>query len=370
MALKVIPASGAGAGVTGSLWAARISGNTLGTTALVNSGTLSLNAGTNITLSQSATNKITILGPTNIVSAAIVAGNTSGTTASVSSGTLVLAGGNNITLSQVANAITISAFTQTVQTQNQIAAVIGGNTSGTTASVSSGTLNLFGGNNITLSQNAQSITISAGTIATLSASQLGFDAAPVGATLGNSTNWVYPWYVPAYLSATQARMGVSVSMSTNAASSFGGTLTMMLGLYTLNGVSLSLSTSGGTTYNFVDQSGGSTESLSGIRWFSLPMNVGLMTPGNYWLVMNSASVATGTGAAASIGISNIVRNAAAYGGSWLGATGGTNSQWNLGQGQWSAASAALPDSIRLTAIRQTNSRDNVLPWTWFGNTTA
>src|SRR5262245_35803000 len=39
------------------------------------------------------------------------------------------------------------------------AASIGGNTSGVLALISSGTLSLFGGNNITLSQNAQSISI-------------------------------------------------------------------------------------------------------------------------------------------------------------------------------------------------------------------
>lgn len=44
----------------------------------------------------------------------------------------------------------------------QVTHNIGGNTSGTTANISSGTLVLAGGNNITLSQNANSITISAG----------------------------------------------------------------------------------------------------------------------------------------------------------------------------------------------------------------
>jgi hypothetical protein len=49
---------------------------------------------------------------------------------------------------------------QTVQTQNLIAASLSGNTAGVLALVSSGTAILAGGNNITLSQNGQSITIS------------------------------------------------------------------------------------------------------------------------------------------------------------------------------------------------------------------
>lgn len=46
-----------------------------------------------------------------------LSGNTSGTLAQISSGTMTLAGGNNIVLSQVGNAITISGSNQSVQTQ-------------------------------------------------------------------------------------------------------------------------------------------------------------------------------------------------------------------------------------------------------------
>jgi hypothetical protein len=58
--------------------------------------------------------------------------------------------------------------------------VIGGNTAGATASVSSGTLFLAGGNNVTLSQNGQSVTISGGAAG-------GATSAGVYAT-GNTTN--------------------------------------------------------------------------------------------------------------------------------------------------------------------------------------
>lgn len=148
-----------------------------------------------------------------------IGGNTSGTTANISSGTLVLAGGNNITLSQNANSITISAgasgggggdairgiaaggSTQTTNTVNfsnsngvsfgfgavgnstvitashngltsqstqYLAVNLGGNTSGTTSfnASNNATLFLHGGNNVTLSGNGSSITISAGASAT------------------------------------------------------------------------------------------------------------------------------------------------------------------------------------------------------------
>jgi len=88
-----------------------------------------------------------------------LAGNTAGVLADIS-GTLLLAGGNNITLSQAGNAVTISAASQTVQTQNLHNVTLSGNTAGVMAQISSGTLTLAGGNNITLSQNGNAVTIS------------------------------------------------------------------------------------------------------------------------------------------------------------------------------------------------------------------
>jgi hypothetical protein len=92
-----------------------------------------------------------------------LAGNTAGVLALVSSGTLTLAGGNNITLSQAGNAVTLSGpntAAQSVQTQNMVAVTLSGNTSGAQALISSGTLTLAGGNNITVSQNGNAVTIS------------------------------------------------------------------------------------------------------------------------------------------------------------------------------------------------------------------
>lgn len=87
-----------------------------------------------------------------------IAGNTVGVGALVSSGTLTLAGGNNITLSQAGgNAITISG-------PNVHNVTLAGNSTSAGAGfvqISTGTMTIAGGNNITLSQVGNAITVSA-----------------------------------------------------------------------------------------------------------------------------------------------------------------------------------------------------------------
>lgn len=91
-----------------------------------------------------------------------LSGNTDGVMAHVSSGTLTLAGGNNVTLSQAGNAITISAANQTLQTQSRFNLTLAGNSTSAGAGyilISSGVMTLAGGDNVTLSQNGNAVTI-------------------------------------------------------------------------------------------------------------------------------------------------------------------------------------------------------------------
>jgi len=155
---------------TQNMIAASLSGNTAGVLALVSSGTLILAGGNNITLSQNG-QSVTIsggAGGAGLSAGVSNAGNTVGDTGVISTGNLVFAGGNNITLSQVTDTagatITVSAFNQTLQTSNVHNVTLSGNTAGVMAQVSSGTLTLAGGNNITLSQNGNAVTISGANI--------------------------------------------------------------------------------------------------------------------------------------------------------------------------------------------------------------
>lgn len=266
-----------------------LAGNTSGVLAMVSSGTLTLAGGNNITLSQ-AGNAVTISAFSQTVQTQSLGsdtmgmsnlGNTSGTTGVVSGSNvlLALAGGNNITLSQSINGssvtITISAFSQTVQTQNAVDVTLAGNTSGALALVSSGTLTLAGGNNITLSQAGNAITISAGASGaggpTLSLWQNMVDTITWGGTTHN-TLYFFPiaqnFVFPGNMTVNTARLHITCNMSVTNASSQAHTYTVLFGLYTMNGSTLSLYNSASTSFG----SGNTNRSFSTMynqaRWLT------------------------------------------------------------------------------------------------------
>lgn len=115
-----------------------------------------------------------------------IGGNTAGATANISTGTLFLAGGNNVTLSQNANSITISgAAGGGAAGSNTLGMSNLGNTSGTTGVISGSALQyLFaGGNNITLSQ---SINASSATLTFSSPNMFNAGISNIGNTSGTS----------------------------------------------------------------------------------------------------------------------------------------------------------------------------------------
>lgn len=70
--------------------------------------------------------------------------------------------GTNASGTIASNNISVSVAAQSAQTQNLHNVTLSGNTAGVMAQISSGTLTLAGGNNITLSQNGNAVTISGG----------------------------------------------------------------------------------------------------------------------------------------------------------------------------------------------------------------
>lgn len=425
--------------VNGGRINATISGNTAGAGALVSSGTMTLAGGNNITLSQNG-NAITISGGAG-GGAAFSAGmstngNTLGTTG-LATNQLVLAGGNNVTLSQSTaaggNTITISAASQTVQTQNLHNVTLSGNTAGAMAHVSSGTLTLAGGNNVTLSQNGNAVTISAGNGGggggvAVANSQTNFSSGTVnfvegsGAITINSTTgqslkfnvpqtsslsatgglsistngstisigvpgattlsrFEYPeglftslntavsgslslnhLYIPFNVSGSAMKIAGSLSASTNtSATTASANLSVWIGLYTLNGSTLSLASSGSANNGFQwSQSASSTAnvSINGMRQLTVPVNVNL-TPGEYWVGALMTSATTYTGASFTMYGNNQVATSAS--GAVLMPIGINNTATSamrdamLMQGIYSTTTSALPTSIANTQINNYSS---------------
>jgi hypothetical protein len=308
----------------------------------------------------------------------------------ISTGTGVLLGGNNITLSQNGASITISA--------NGAAAVsIGGNSTSAGAgysNISAGTAVLLGGNNITLSQNGASITVSGAsqsvqtqasgnigatgfattTIAgaviagtnntagftlavpayiTAQAAQNSFFNALTGdvttlTQIGNGSVQVYPINAPKAFSASRADMMIFNSISSSSNSSHAGVISVFAALYTLNGSTLSLASSGSQSYQWTNTSNNSMGSISAQRRLSLPINVNY-TGGDLWMAVMSQTSSTN---ANWFSASNLVIQPQLTGqlAGLIGQATNNTNQIQPGYGLWSTTSAVMPASMALTAI--------------------
>lgn len=246
-----------------------------------------------------------------------LSGNTTGTLAHISSGTLTLAGGNNITLSQNGNAVTISAAnggggggvaiansqaTYTSGTVNLLegggAITIASSAGGQSLKVSvPATSSLSATGAVSISTNGSTISIGAPAPTTLSRFEYPSNVFTSLQTQGQGSLSLQHVYVPYYVTATAMKIGGSLSGVTNtSATTASADVSLWMGIYTLNGSTLSLASSGSANNGFQwSQSGSSTgnTSINSMRQMTVPMNVNL-TPGEYWMavVMSSATTYT------------------------------------------------------------------------------
>ena len=179
-------------------------GNTAGALALISSGTLTLAGGNNITVSQ-AGNAITLSGA-NVGGAQTAISGVAASNTTYTSGTVTFTGvGGGVTVSsntgQRVDISVAAPVAQTVQTQNVHNVTLSGNTAGVMAQVSSGTLTLAGGNNITVSQNGNAVTISG---ANVGGAQTGIS----GIAASNTT------YTSGSVTITGVGGGITVSSNT------------------------------------------------------------------------------------------------------------------------------------------------------------
>lgn len=349
---------------------------------LSNSGNTSGNTGTvSGQVLWFGTNGITLSGSTNAGSMSItISGVTGGAggagisagTQSTNGGTVVFSNSNNVSFGMSNSSIVTASFSATQvssvgmyalgnTTQNSsttldqrtlsfnaIGGITAGFSNGSIQLSAPATSSLSATGAVSISTNGSTISIGAPNYGTMSYWDNDVSQASIAATqLGVGSVFLQQISMPANAVISALREYVSGSFSSSSNSSYAGTVSMRAGLYTLNGSTLSLATSGSQTYAFTNTSNNSTASLSGVRGMTLPL-AATLTPGNYWLGIWSS---TASANANWYTLSNVYQTVAGLSFSGLfGAAANASNQLVLGQGIFSTTSTNLPASIALAAI--------------------
>jgi len=167
--------------------------------------------------------------------------------------------------------------------------------------------------------------------------------------LGQGSLSIKHMYVPFNVTGTQMNIGMSVSGATNtSATTASANVSLWIGIYTLNGSSLSLASSGSANNGFQwSQSASSTgnTSINSMRLMSVPINVN-MTPGEYWMGVVISSATTYTSAGFTFYGGNLINNAATAAVFAPIGSGTTASSMAIPfQGIYTAATAVGPSSM-------------------------
>jgi hypothetical protein len=305
-------------------------------------------------------------------------GNTSGTSGQNTNG-LVLAGGNNITLSQSTNSagatVTISggaggggggvAFANSQTTYSSGTANFNASGALTIASTTGQSFNfsvpqtssLIGVSGITLSTTGGTISIGMNPVqipTTLSRYEYPEGFFTSLGLMGQGSLSINHAYIPFNVSGSALKIGGSLSAMTNTSATVASiNLSLWMGIYTLNGSTLSLASSGSANNGFQwsqSASSSANTSVNSMRQLTVPMNVN-MTPGEYWVAAVLSSATTYTSIAYSVFGNNLVNGAAT--GAILTPIGSNTSAGRdvmLNQGIYSANTSAGPSSIPGSAV--------------------
>jgi hypothetical protein len=286
-----------------------------------------------------------------------------GISGGVTAGSVVISGptggGGGVAISAGTN----STSTGTVQFSNANNVSFGMNTTGViTASVPS-LSTLSGTGLVSISTNGSTISIGAA-IPQMSF----FQPLPMLNTTvtqqGNGSIAVYPALHPMPFTASRADMMASISVAALALSTEAQALSFYVGLYSLNGSTLSLASSGSQSYQWTNSSNGSDASISGMRRFSAPINVNYTGGFDLFVAMMSNTTFSNTNGASisNVGVP-IGPNIQLRG--LVGQVAANSMQFVPGQGIYSTTSAGLPASIGLSQISGAGSAgvgpDNFVP---------
>jgi hypothetical protein len=229
---------------------------------------------------------------------------------------------------------------------------ITGNTNGNSLILSTGTFYLAGGSNVTLSQNANTISISAprpGGTTTLSRWEAPEDVFISIGTPGQGSLSIQHMYMPFNITGQSAKIALSFTGNTGFLFPPNGSITLSLwmGIYGLTGSTLTVRSSGSISQSTTWDGGnaGNDTNINGMRQLTVPMNVN-MTPGEYWMAAVMSTSSGGQNASISIYGNNLV-TAGASNAVLMPIGSGTAAARDviLFQGIHSTASYTMPNSI-------------------------
>lgn len=382
----------AGSAITAShnaLTTARASNDAIGlntaqtnVTWTVNSAGLSLNAAGYAGTGTSATNASITLN-SNGLAISVGAGGGVTPVASASNGsfsftTIAFSNANNVTFGTSAGSIiTASVAAPGAAAENNAINLLGANTAGNTTATGSTigwsgiNLTLSGTNNsvVNISAPATSslVGVSGVSISTNGSTISVFDGRTrshwwdpdptdtpllLSAATNNSVSFKFV-ELNEYFSATNLRVLFSVSGATHTSAStntYG--LSVQAGIYTRNGSTISLASSGSQSYSGTWSTNG-TASINGVRAISLPFTINA-SPGEYWMALRVSTSSSN----ASMGLSGYMGNIST---AYL-APGAFGAATNTSQlmipffGMYSATSGAVPNSVTLNQVLGTGTQ--------------
>jgi hypothetical protein len=212
------------------------------------------------------------------------------------------------------------------------------------------TSSLYGVAPISISSNGSTISVSY-VAATQSGGYFPYaDVELVGAQQGNGTVMFDPERMP-NVQFDRLLLPIIFTGATNSTASV--TASFYVGFYTKNASTLSLltSSSSSTAFTHSGTAAGSWSLHSGMRLFSIPMTYTLLE-NTYWIAhMSRTTTGGGNASLSGMHITNIASNFVGM----FGASHNTTMQMTLGQGVYSATSAALPGSVAFSQIRGSDS---------------
>jgi hypothetical protein len=180
----------------------------------------------------------------------------------------------------------------------------------------------------------------------------------LNSAISNASLIIHALAIEQDVSVDRALFQILMSLSTSSNSSHGGTISISAALYTKNGSTLSLITgsSGSQSWAWTNTSNNSTQQLSNIRLFTVPMTV-VATPGVYylagWIRTSSANANWYTGSA--VYLENYM-NANTRSGH-MGSNSAQSVQF-IGpvNGVFTASTTSMPASIAISDISHNNAR--------------